>query len=424
VLLPLQRDALAFFTETFRICGDRARLRVLGQKVLLLSHPEDFETVLVDDRDSYGRASEVRNLRPIFGAGLLASDGALWRRQRRLLQPSFQRDAVHDYAATMLDCIEARRAGWRLGDTLEMHREMMHYTRDVVCRTLFGAEPSAESRAIADAVTVVFGDIRAEILYLPIWRRLPIPRARRWNRAVATLNRAIEQMIALRRQEPGKRGDLLASLLDARDSDGSPMSGQQIHDEILTLFLAGHETTALSLSWALALLAEHPSMQRRAAAEVDALTAGRQLAPEDYGNLRFCNAIMQETLRLFPPVWSMGRRAERDTTLAGHAVERGSRVWLCIHRLHRDARWFPEPDRFEPERWLNGQPRPKFTFLPFGAGPRLCIGVHFAMMEAVLALASLVGKLHFSATPQSRMESAAWMTLRPRHGVHLRIDAR
>lgn len=424
MLLPLQRDALAFFTEAFRVCGDRVRLRVLGQKVLLLSHPEDFETVLVDDRDSYGRAPEVRNLRPIFGNGLLASDGSLWHRQRRLLQPSFQRDAVRDYAATMLDCIEARRACWRLGDTLEMHREMMHYTRDVVCRTLFGAEPSAESRAIADAVTVVFGDIRAEILYLPIWRRLPTPRARRWSRAVATLNQAIEQMIALRRLEPGSRADLLATLLEARDSDGSPMSGQQIHDEILTLFLAGHETTALSLSWALALLAEHPGVQQRAAAEVDALTAGRPLAPEDYGKLRFCNAIMQETLRLFPPVWSMGRQVLRDTTLAGNAVERGSRVWLCIHRLHRDPRWYPDPDRFDPDRWLNAQARPKFTFLPFGAGPRLCIGVHFAMMEAVLALASLVGQLHFSATPRSRMESNAWMTLRPRHGVHLCIDGR
>jgi cytochrome P450 len=423
-LLPLQRDALAFFTETFRVCGDRVRLRVLGQKVLLLSHPDDFETVLVDDRDSYGRAYEVRNLRPIFGAGLLASDGPLWHRQRRLLQPSFQRDAVRDYAATMLDCIEARRAGWRLGDTLEMHREMMHYTRDVVCRTLFGAEPSAESRAIADAVTVVFGDIRAEILYLPIWRRLPTRRARRWSRAVVTLNRAIEQMIALRRRERGSHADLLAALLDARDENGSPMSGQQIHDEILTLFLAGHETTALALSWALALLAEHPSMQQRAAAEVDALTAHRPLAPEDYPNLRLCNAIIQETLRLFPPVWSMGRRAERDTTLAGQPVERGSRVWLCIHRLHRDPRWFHEPDRFDPDRWLNGGARQKFTFLPFGAGPRLCIGVHFAMMEAVLALASLMGKLRFSATPQTRMASAAWMTLRPRHGVHLRIDGR
>jgi cytochrome P450 len=202
------------------------------------------------------------------------------------------------------------------------------------------------------------------------------------------------------------------------------MSGQQIHDEILTLFLAGHETTALALSWALALLAEHPSMQQRAAAEVDALTAHRPLAPEDYPNLRLCNAIIQETLRLFPPVWSMGRRAERDTTLAGQPVERGSRVWLCIHRLHRDPRWFHEPDRFDPDRWLNGGARQKFTFLPFGAGPRLCIGVHFAMMEAVLALASLMGKLRFSATPQTRMASAAWMTLRPRHGVHLRIDGR
>jgi cytochrome P450 len=424
VLLPLQRDALAFFTETFRVCGDRVRLRVLGQKVLLLSHPEDFETVLVDDRDSYGRAPEVRNLRPIFGSGLLASDGPLWHRQRRLLQPSFQRDAVRDYAATMLERIEARRACWRLGETLDVHREMMHYTRDVVCRTLFGAEPSAESRAIADAVTVVFGDIRAEILYLPIWRLLPTPRARRWSRAVAALNQAIEQMIALRRRESASRADLLATLLETRDSEGSPMSGQQIHDEILTLFLAGHETTALSLSWALALLAEHPSLQQRAAAEVDELTAGRPLAPGDYANLPFCNAIIQETLRLFPPVWSMGRQVLRDTRLAGHAVERGSRVWLCIHRLHRDPRWFHDPDRFDPDRWLTGRARPKFTFLPFGAGPRLCIGVHFAMMEAVLALASLVGKLHFSATPRTRLEANAWMTLRPRHGVHLRIDGR
>ena len=221
-LLPLRRNALEFFTRLLSEHGDRVQFRVLGRTVLLLSHPDDLEQILVRDRETYGRSAELRGLRPIFGDGLLASDGALWRRQRTLIQPSFQHSAMNHYAGIMLDCISRQVSEWQPGQVRDIHRDMMRYTRETICNVLFGSQFSANNPGMGDAVSVVFGDLQAEILYLPLWRKLPLARSRRWNRAVTLLNRTIQSTIEARRASGEAGPDLLGDLLRARDADGTP----------------------------------------------------------------------------------------------------------------------------------------------------------------------------------------------------------
>ena len=423
-LFPIRRNALGFFSRTLREHGDRVQLRVLGRKVILLCHPDDFEAVLVRDRDSFGRSSEIRRLRPIFGNGLLASDGAFWRRQRNIVQPSFQHDALAGYASIMLKCISRQISDWRIGEVRDIHADMMLYTRETICSVLFGSEFAANNLKIADAVSVVFGELRAEILYLPIWRRLPFARSIRWNRAVKRLNHSIRTIIGARRNCFEAGNDLLGSLLNARDSDGCSMSDEQLHDEILTFFLAGHETAALSLTWAVYLLATHPETQKLAAEEVFKVIGGRDIQVEHYPFLHFLTAVTKEALRLYPPVWSLGRIATKDSALGSLPIAKGTDVWLCLHRLHRDPRWYPEPEQFYPERWLGNEAQRRFTYAPFGIGPRVCIGQHFAMAETVLGLASMLRQFSFSPTSSVPAEVNAWISLRPKQSIQLRLGQR
>jgi cytochrome P450 len=422
VLIPIQRNALAFFSHVLREHGDRVQFRVLGRKIILLCHPDDIEEVLVKDRTAFGRSAEIRRLRPIFGNGLLASDGATWRRQRNMIQPSFQHSAMTDYASIMLSCISMLLSEWHVGDVRDIHADMMRYTRETICSVLFGDEFTSNNVEIGNAVSGVFGDLRAEILYLPIWRRLPLARSIRWNRAVKRLNRSIQETIRARRDSGEVGIDLLGSLLRARDSDGDPMSDEQLHDEILTFFVAGHETAALSLTWAAYLLATHPEAQEQAAKEVFTVTEGNELYPEHYPLLRFVTAVVKEALRLYPPVWSLGRKATEGGSLGTLPVPKGTDLWLCLHRLHRDPRWYPEPERFSPERWLGNQVQRRFTYAPFGIGPRVCIGQHFAMAETVLGLASMLRQFRFSLASSAPAEVNAWISLRPKERIELRVE--
>ena len=421
-LLPISRDALGFFTRLLRDRGDRVMLRVLGRRVVLLTHPDDMEEVLVRNREIYGRSNEIRALRPIFGDGLLSSEGELWRRQRALIQPSFQRDALRKYSSIMLATIERLLAAWRAGETRNMHREMMRYTREVICAVLFG-ETLSNPQALGEAVDTVFGNLRSETLYLQLWRRLPLRRSRDWNAAVKVLNAAISGAIEERRKRATPGDDLLGALLQAHDAEGA-MADQQVHDEILTFFLAGHETAGLGLTWACLLLATHPEAQERVAEETAAATRGGGLLPEHLTKLPWTTAVVKEALRLYPPVWSMGRTVTRDTSLGGQRMRRGTDVWLCLYQLHRDERWFREPERFLPERWIDQPPPKPFTYLPFGIGPRVCIGQHFATAEAVLGLASTVSRFRLTAPTGRPITPSAWITLRPKQPVMLQIGER
>jgi cytochrome P450 len=339
-----------------------------------------------------------------------------------MVQPSFQHSAMADYASIMLNGIYRLLSEWCVGDVRDIHADMMRYTRETICSVLFGGEFTSNNVEIGNAVSVVFGDLRAEILYLPIWRRLPLARSIRWNRAVRRLNRSIREIIRARR-DSGEAGiDLLGSLLRARDSDGDPMSDEQLRDEILTFFLAGHETAALSLTWAAYLLATHPETQEEAAKEIIVVTEGGEIRAEHYPQLRFVTAVVKEALRLYPPVWSLGRKTTKDGTLGNLPVSKGTDLWLCLHRLHRDPRWYPEPEQFSPQRWLGNQVQRRFTYAPFGIGPRVCIGQHSAMAETVLGLASMLRQFRFSLVSSAPAEINAWISLRPKERIELRLE--
>lgn len=419
VLLPIRRNPLEFFSRLLREYGDRVQFRVLGRRVLLLCHPEDLEQVLVKDRDIYGRSAEVRALRPLFGKGLLVSEGALWKRQRTMIQPSFHHNAMVGYASIMLECIARLTAEWRVGAVRDIHADMMRYTRETICAVLFGSAFTASNPDMGNAVSVVFGDLRTEILYLSLWRWLPFGRSIRWNRAVVSLNRCIRQVMEARRGSSQLGDDLLGALLGARDSDGVPMSDEQVHDEILTFFLAGHETAALALTWTAYLLARHPPVQENAQKELVRVIGDGEVKAEHYGHLRYLTAVVKEAMRLYPPVWSLGRQAIKAGALGASPVLEGTELWLCIHRLHRDPRWYPQPDEFRPERWLDEQPKRAFTYLPFGIGPRICIGQHFAMMETVLGLATILRQFRFGDASSRHAEVNPWITLRPRQPIRL-----
>ena len=278
-------------------------------------------------------------------------------------------------------------------------------------------------QALGDAVDTVFVELRSEVLYLSLWRRLPLKRSRNWNRAVKVLNGAIRQAIENRRMRQTNEEDLLGALLRAHDADGA-MPDQQVHDEILTFFLAGHETAALSLTWACFLLATHPGAQDRIAEEVADVTCGAALAPEHVTRLSWTSAVIKEALRLYPPIWSMGRKTSCDTMLAGQSLRQGTDVWICLYHLHRDERWFSEADRFLPERWIDQSSPKPFTYLPFGVGPRVCIGQHFATAEAVLALASIISRFRIMAPAGQTITPSAWITLRPKQPVVLQLSER
>ena len=419
-LLPITRDALQLFTRVLQQHGDRVYMRVPGREILLLCHPQDIEQVLVRDSQAYGRSAEILKLRSIFGRGLLASDGDLWRRQRALIQPSFQPNALAKYCGTMLATIRAQVSAWRDGDTLDIHAEMLKYTRNTICRILFGEEVAAARSDLADAVTTIFGELRSEVLYLPLWRRLPTQRSQKWNRAVRILNAAIRGIILERRQTGGHDHDLLGSLIKARDSQGMVMSDQQIHDEILTFFLAGHETTALALTWAFYLLASHGDHQKLLREEAQSRLGRADDRAEDYAQLRLVGAALKETLRLYPPVWSTGRKVAVDTTLGGRSLARGLDIWICLHRLHRDPRWYADPNRFDPARWSE-HPKQPFTYLPFGLGARVCIGRNFATAESVLGLAAVLSEFRVELASKEEVKPSAWITLRPSRPIHLRI---
>ena len=421
-IVPITRDALSFFTRILRDRGDRVMLRVLGRRVVLLAHPDDIEEVLVRNREAYGRSHELLALRPIFGEGLLSSEGQLWRRQRSLIQPNFQHDALRKYSYLMLSKIEGLLDHWCSGEVRNIHPELMLYTRKVICSCLFG-DMLPDEQALGDAVDTVFGELRSEVLYLNLWRKLPLKRSRDWNKAVLLLNHAISNKIRERRDSVTNNDDLLGALLTAHDVQGE-MQNQQVHDEILTFFLAGHETAALSITWALSLLAAHPDAQERMAEEVAKVTGGAGLTPDHATKLPWTAAVVKEALRLYPPVWSMGRKTSCDTTLAGQPLREGTDVWICVYQLHRDPRWFDQADRFIPTRWLDQPPPKPFTYVPFGIGPRVCIGQHFALTEAVLALASIVSRFYLTAPGGKAVTPSAWITLRPKQAVMLHLSER
>ena len=425
----INRDQLGFYVRCAREYGDVVPVRLAAQRGLLIYHPDAIEEVLVTRARDFVKSPGIRFLRSLLGEGLFLSEGDLWLRQRRLMQPAFHRQRIAAYGDIMATYGARRAAGWQEGTVLDIHTEMVAVTRDIVAKTLFDADVSEEAEVIGEAshfLTEYFGKRLGSLLQLvPPW--LPTPANVRMRRTVRRLDAIVSRMIGDRRRAPGERADLLSLLLAARDADdGSRMTDRQVRDEVMTLFLAGHETTAVALSWTWYLLAQHPEVDARLAAEVRAVLGGRPPAAADLPELRYADMVVKEAMRLYPPAYGIARQVARPTEVAGQPMQPGAFVIMPTWVVHRDARWFDAPEEFRPERWGGDGARglPRFAYFPFGGGPRQCIGNGFATMEAILVLAAIAQRFRLTLAPGQSVVPAPYITLRPEPGIRVRLERR
>lgn len=420
-LAALRRDPLRYFAE-LRRHGEVAHVavRVAGAllvRITLVQDPALIKKILVDDDAWFEKPRALKKLKLLLGEGLLTSEGEHHRRQRRLMQPAFHRDAILRYAPTMVECAARTEARWQDGATLDMTAELMHVTLAIAGRTLFGVDVTAEADEIGRALATLmeaFPDLISP--FAGLWRVLPTRRNRAVAAALARIDETIFRIIAARRaaDEPGD--DLLGRLLAAKDEGKAGMTEQQVRDEAITLFLAGHETTAVALAWTFYLLAGHPEALAAVHAELDAVLAGRLPTADDLPRLVHTRRALQEAMRLYPPAHTFGRGVLREYALGPYTIPAGrSMVFICPYLLHRDERYFPAPLEFRPERWTPefeaGLPR--FAYVPFGGGARVCIGAAFAWMEGTLALATLLRRWTLELAPGAAVRPVPRVTLRP-----------
>lgn len=428
-LFAFRRNPLEFLLSMRRAHGDVVEVALGPLKVILLSHPDLVEDILVTRAKLWKKDRFLRtNLRPLLGDGLLSSEGDFWRKQRRLAQPAFHRDRIAAYADIMVGHASRLARVWQDGEVRDVHKDMMRLTLDIVAETLFGANVADHAEAVGDALEAVLAMVSDPLsLLIPRLKHFPTPKRRRFDRSVPKLDAIIYGVIEERRKAgAGPTSDLLSMLLEAQDEDGSRMTDAQLRDECLTLFLAGHETTAINLSWTWLLLSRHPEAKVKLTAELDAVLGDRPATFADVPSLRFTSQVIAESLRLYPPAWSLGREACEDVDVGGYRVRRGHQVWFCPWAIHRDPRWFEAPDAFRPERWEGDLAKrlPRFAYFPFGGGPRLCIGQAFANLEAVLLLATLARSFDVDVLPVPRAVPEPSVTLRPKHGLRGRVARR
>ena len=418
------------FTGWAREYGDIVSWRTFHYRIYLLNHPDDIETILVTRSRSFHKGRGLQANRELFGNGLLLSEGDFWLRQRRLMQPAFSRERISTYAASMATHAAHMLAGWRDGETIDVHRELMRVALEIAGETLFGVSVGHEAERVSAALrTLVEANTTAWRL-MPLLRSLPTASNRRYSHAVAELHSVVASIIARRHaSSPAKqaaRDDLLARLLSAEDADGSRMNDTQLRDECVTLLLAGHETTALALTWTAYLLARHPDLQERFYLEAHSVLGDRTPAPEDLQHMPFCDCVIRESLRLYPPAWLMPRLTIEDCEIRGYKIACGASVLVSPYVVHRDARYFSEPDRFHPDRWSEAFARslPRFAYFPFGGGPRICIGNHFALLEAGLLLTMIIQRFRLEPADSAEIEPLPSITLRPKGPVRLKISRR
>ncbi|HTF42661.1 MAG TPA: cytochrome P450 [Terriglobales bacterium] len=420
------RDPLTFLPEAIRTYGDVIGLRFLKFRIYFLNHPDMIEELLVAQARKFGKGRVLKANQRLFGKGLLTSEGDFWLRQRRLAQPAFHRARIASYAEAMVQYAEKLTTTWKHGEERDIHAEMMALTLQIVGKTLFGVEVTGEVQEVGhslEALMELNSDIR-RLMLVPGW--LPTLTNIRAGLAIRRLDRMIYRIIREGRTSGEDRGDLLSLLLRAQDDDGSHMSDVQLRDEALTIFLAGHETTAVALSWTWWLLDQHPEIEAKLHAELNLVLQGRTPTLEDLPGLRYTEHVITESMRLYPPAWGMARMALEDTELAGYRVRKGSGVTVAQWAVHRDARWYQEPLAFRPERWQGDLAKriPRFAYFPFGGGPRQCIGNAFALMETTLVLATIAQQFRFRIVPQHPVVPIASITLRPRYGIRVVLEKR
>jgi cytochrome P450 len=425
---PGGANPLDFFTKLARTYGDVTSYRMAGEQLFLINEPKLIRDVLVTHNRNFTKSRGLERSKRLLGQGLLTSEGAFHLRQRRLMQPAFHRDRVAGYGDLMVGYADRMRRSWSDGATLDIAREMNRLTLSIVGRTLFDVDVEQQAAAVGEALTAVMESFWMTMLpFGEVLERLPVPKLRRARMARGRLDAIIYRMIADRRSSGGDRGDLLSMLLAAQDEDdGAGMTDGQVRDEAMTIFLAGHETTANALTWTWFLLSGAPDVEARLHAEVSNALQGRLPATADLPSLPFVERVVTESMRLYPPAWIIGRRAIDEYRLNEYVVPPRSILVMSPYIIQRDPRFYPDPDRFDPDRWTPEfrAGLPKFAYFPFGGGPRQCIGESFAWMELILLVATIAQQCRLRLVPGHPVMPQPLITLRAKHGMRMTVERR
>ena len=426
--LQFRRNPTAFLTKLSKL-GDVTTFNIGGQQAFFLNHPEFVRDLLVTNNHKFIKGRALQRAKKLLGDGLLTSEKDFHLRQRRMMQPAFHRQRIAGYSEAMIEFGNKMAGEWSDGETRNIAEEMMRLTLNVVGKTLFGANVEDDASDVGRAMTTIVSMFNLLLLpFSEILEKLPLPHVKRFNNAKETLNEVIYKIIDERRKSGADAGDLLSMLLNAQDEEsGSKMTDEQIRDECLTIFLAGHETTANALTWTFYLLSQKAESEAKFHRELDKVLQDKPLTPEDYPRLKYTEKVLAESMRLFPPAWAIGRLAIEAHEFGGYKIPKNSLVLASPFVMHRDARFWTDAEAFQPERWENISVKEagnNFIYFPFSKGVRSCIGEQFAWAEGVLLLAALGRKWKLRLDAKQKIGLQAMITLRPKYGMKMKIENR
>ena len=421
-------NPLDFFTNLARTYGDVSSYRMAGERLFLVNDPRLIRDILVTHNRNFTKSRGLERSKRLLGEGLLTSEGAKHLKQRRLLQPSFHRDRIAGFADVMVGYADRLRQGWSDGAALDISREMNRLTLSIVGKTLFDVDVEHQAAAVGEALTAVIESFWLMMLpFSEALERLPVPKLRRARIARGRLDVIVYRMIADRRASGRDHGDMLSMLLAAQDEeDGGVMTDRQVRDEAMTIFLAGHETTANAMTWLWYLVSQAPKVEAKLHDEVDRALQGRLPSMADLPSLHYVERLVTEAMRLYPPAWLIGRRAIEDYPLGGYLAPAKSILVMSPYIIQRDPRFYPNPERFDPDRWTPEfrAALPKFAYFPFGGGPRQCIGESFAWMELILLVATISQHYRLRLVPGHPVVPQPLVTLRAKHGMRMTVARR
>ena len=428
-LFAYRRGPLPFFQNLAESYGDISYFRLGPQQAFFFNNPDYIKDILVTNHQNFMKGLALQRSKRLLGEGLLTSEGDFHRRQRRLSQPAFHRLRIASYAEVMTADASQMRRSWNDNETLDISKEMMRLTLGIVGKTLFDADVKSDAQEVGEAMTVAMDLFNTLTLpFYELLQKLPLPQFRRFDQARLKLDAIIFRLIEERRRSGEDRGDLLSMLLLAQDTegDGGQMNNAQLRDELMTIFLAGYETTSNALTWTWYLLSQNAEVELKLHQEIDEVLQGRLPAFEDVARMKYTEMVLAESMRLYPPAWAIGRMALNDFEIGGYLVPKKSLVLMSQYVMHRDPRYFADPLRFDPKRWSpqEREARPQFSYFPFGGGPRRCIGEGFAWMEGILLLATLAQHWQMRLAPNHPVEIKPVMTLRPKHGMQMIVTRR
>lgn len=422
--IPYTRDPLGFLNHCAREYGGIVPLRLAGTPVLFINHPDCVEEVFSHQNRAFMRKGTGFQMvaKPFLGNGLFLSEGKLYQQQRTLVQPAFHRQMLTAYGEIMVYETQTIMDAWQAGEVRDIYQDYVNITRTIVAKTMFGIRLEAE---VVDAVTEAlnqvmnrFKNLNEHLLFTPSW--LPTPNNLSFNRAINRLDQTIYKLLQQYQSQTEGEPNFLDMLLQAQDTE-EPITLQKVRDEVVNIFLAGYETTAIALTWLSWILSQHPHVEAKLFEELQTILQGRTPTVADIPQLLYTEAVVLETLRLYPPVWALVRVAVEETTILGYPVPKGMNVMACQWTAHRNPQFFPEPETFNPDRWTNGLAKqlPMGAYFPFSLGGRVCLGKAFGMMELVLVLATITQKFQFKSASARRVEFFLSITLRPKEGIKL-----